>query len=135
MTFSSSSLLNLGGMPLSFSEPRQLGPSLFLPNGEYPVIFIAAIRIIASPVEGPSALFPFHGRPGGELTGLEKATQELRAALDNKEATPKEIKATLDALRKEKKEATRELRKAQRALKETVTIRQEGRLVTIGLID
>lgn len=70
-----------------------------------------------------------------ELSGPEKAVQELQTTLDNTEAKPEEIKAKLTALREAREKAKQELAEAQEALREVVTLRQEAQLVLMGLLD
>lgn len=80
--------------------------------------------------------------PGGdaqaqqqELTPVEKSTQELQTLLDNKDAKPEEIKAKLTAFRDAREKARQELVKAQKELREIVSVRQEAQLVLMGLLN
>ena len=68
-------------------------------------------------------------RPPSEVA---KALQALQTTLENKEAAPEEIKAKLTALREAREKAKQELAKAQDALREIVTQRQEAQLVMMG---
>jgi hypothetical protein len=70
-----------------------------------------------------------------EQTEVEKSTMELRRTLENKEASPEEIKEKLAALRKAQENARQELAKAQQELREELTVRQEAQLVLMGLLD
>jgi peptidoglycan hydrolase CwlO-like protein len=82
------------------------------------------------------------GAPGGdaqaqqqELTPVEKSTQELQTLLDNKDAKPEEIKAKLTTYRDAREKARQELVKAQKELREIVSVRQEAQLVLMGLLN
>jgi len=70
-----------------------------------------------------------------ELTGVEKAVEQLRTALDSEEAKPEELKEKLTALREAREKSKQELAEAQQALRELVTLRQEAQLVLMGLLD
>ena len=70
-----------------------------------------------------------------QLSAVEKAVEELRATLENEQAQPEEIKKKLTALREAREKAKQELDKAQEALREIVTLRQEAQLVLMGLLD
>jgi low affinity Fe/Cu permease len=84
-------------------------------------------------------------RPGGEQqpaeapqrqqSDVEKAMSALQQVLQNKEATPEQIKSALTALRDARAKARDELEKAQKELREVVTVRQEAVCVTMGLLD
>jgi multidrug resistance efflux pump len=84
------------------------------------------------------------GGPGGATAAgdttapqsdVAKAQQALQATLDNQQATADEIKAKLTALREAREKAKQELAKAQEAVRQLVTQRQEARLVMMGLLD
>jgi len=82
----------------------------------------------------------FSRRPGGQgpetpQTPVAKITEELRTALENKEAKPEEIKAKLTALREAKEKAKQELLKAQKDLSKGLNPRQEAQLVLMGILD
>jgi peptidoglycan hydrolase CwlO-like protein len=70
-----------------------------------------------------------------ELTAVEKSTQELQSVLENKEAKPEEIKTKLTAFRDAREKARQELVKAQKELREIVSVRQEAQLVLMGLLN
>ena len=78
-------------------------------------------------------------RPGGdttaEKTDLQKKTEELRATLDNKDSKPDEIKAKLAALREVREKSKTDLAKAQAALKELLTQRQEAEMALQGMLE
>ncbi len=73
--------------------------------------------------------------PQQELTPVEKSTQELQTVLDNKDAKPEEVKVKLTALRNAREKARQELVKAQKELREIVSVRQEAQLVLMGLLN
>ena len=83
------------------------------------------------------ATTPAPARPATqrELTGVEKAVQNVRTTLDNKEATADQIKSALKALREAREKVKEELAKAQGEVRELVTARQEAELVLLGLLD
>jgi len=72
---------------------------------------------------------------GQPQSDVAKATQELRAVLDNKAATADEIKAKLTALREAREKAKQELAKAKDDLRAALTQRQEAQLVLMGILD
>jgi len=92
---------------------------------------------------GLRMLFGRRGRRGGGTAGettqpesaVAKAVRELQQTLENKEATPEQIKAKLTALREAREKAKQELAKARAALQELVTQRQEAVLVLMGMLD
>ncbi|HUO07376.1 MAG TPA: hypothetical protein VM008_03680 [Phycisphaerae bacterium] len=78
------------------------------------------------------------GGPGGgngPTNPVSQAMQELQTVLDNKDATPEQIKSRIDAVRDARKKAADELKKAQDDLRELLTVRQEAVLVENGLLD
>ena len=70
-----------------------------------------------------------------ELSEVDKALQELRAALENQEAKPEDIKNKLTTLREAREKAKQQLDKAQQELRELLSLRQEAQLVVMGLLD
>ena len=82
---------------------------------------------------------PQGDQPGGaqpsQMTAIEKATEQLRAALDEPSSTAPEIKKHIVALREAREKVKKELVAAQQALRKAVNARQEGRLVLMGLLD
>lgn len=67
-------------------------------------------------------------------TPVAKASSDLGKILQDKEAKPEDIKAALTALRDARTKAEAELEKAQKDLKEVVTVKQEAQLVLRGLL-
>ena len=77
------------------------------------------------------------GGPGGDQPQspvVEKA-QDLRAALENKDTSPDQLKAKLQALRDARAKAKEDLTKAQGDLREVLTTRQESVLVMLGMLE
>ena len=70
-----------------------------------------------------------------ERTPIEKATEELQAALEDEGTTPEQIKERLTAYREAREEARKELAKAQEELREVLTLRQEAQLVLMGTLE
>ncbi len=87
--------------------------------------------------------FARRGRPqAGEAAGqqtqqtqVEKAQEDLRTVLENKEAKPEEIKQKLTALREAREKAKQEMAKAQQELREILSVRQEAQMVLMGLLN
>lgn len=79
------------------------------------------------------------GGPGGPAAGpanpVADAARELQTLLENKDATPEQIKAKLTALRDARAKAKEELTKAQTELREVLSVRQEAVLVERGTLD
>lgn len=83
------------------------------------------------------------GGPGGEApasapeptTEIGKAAQALRQVIDNKEAKADEINSALKTYRDARAKSKADLEKAQKDLKEVLTVRQEAVLVTRGLLE
>ena len=66
---------------------------------------------------------------------IQKKTQALRKVLENKDSKAADIKAGLKALREARVKARADLAKAQKGLREVITLRQEGQLVLWRLLD
>ncbi len=66
---------------------------------------------------------------------VAKATQALSAVLDKGDAAPDEIKTALTKLRDIKAKAKTDLEAAQKDLREVLSVRQEARLVMMGMLD
>ncbi|MGN6368713.1 MAG: hypothetical protein ACTHN5_10660 [Phycisphaerae bacterium] len=84
----------------------------------------------------------FGGGPGGQnadnqpaANPVQQAMTDLRNTLDNKDATPEQIKTKIEAVRTARKTAADNLKKAQDDLRELLTVRQEAVLVEQGLLD
>ena len=66
---------------------------------------------------------------------LAAAQRELRATLDNKNASTDDIATKLKAFRDAREKARAELQAAQKALREGLTPRQEAALVLLGMLE
>jgi len=86
-----------------------------------------------APPGGAPAAAP--ATPERTPTAVETAAKDLQTTLDNKSATPDDIKAKLTALRDAKTKAKADLAKAQDDLKELLTARQEAVLVGFGMLE
>ena len=75
------------------------------------------------------------GPMGAGESDVAKAARELAKVLKNKDASPGDIKSAVTALRDAKAKAKIELEKAQKELKELLTIRQEALLIQQGQLD
>jgi hypothetical protein len=90
----------------------------------------------------PGQPAPGGDRPAGEAapatppqSDTAKASDALSKVLENKEAKPEDIKSALQALRDAKAATKAKLEKAQKDLKEIVTVKQEAQLVMMGTLD
>jgi hypothetical protein len=94
---------------------------------------------------GPGGGAPGGGAPGGGRGGggfgadpnnpITLAMTELQAALDNKDTPAPTIAAKMTALRDARAKAQTALAASQKALKEVLTQRQEGTLLTMGYLE
>lgn len=71
----------------------------------------------------------------GELTAVEKATQELQNSLNAEKPDAAQVKTRLTALRQAKEKTKQDLAKAQTELKQGLNINQEATLVLWGYLD
>lgn len=71
----------------------------------------------------------------GPETAVTRAQQALQQTLENKDASPDEIKSKLQALRDARQNAQQQLHSAQGELKELLTQRQEAMLVMMGTLE
>lgn len=69
------------------------------------------------------------------VSAVQKASAELRVLLSGSDATPEQIQAKLTALRTVRQAAEKDLAQARDALKQVVTVKQEARLVLMGLLE
>lgn len=70
-----------------------------------------------------------------ELTEGEKTCEELLALLEDKDSKQEDIEQKIEALRRARENAAKELAKARQGLREVLTARQQARLVLTGLLD
>jgi Spy/CpxP family protein refolding chaperone len=73
--------------------------------------------------------------PATPLNAVQQAMADLRATLDDQNATPEAIKAKLDALRAAKDKALADFKAAQADLKSVLTQRQEAQMVLLSYLD
>jgi len=73
------------------------------------------------------------GQP--EPSEVQKKLQALQELLRNKESSVEEVRLALAAYREAKTKAAAELEKARAELREVVTVKQEARLVALGLLE
>jgi len=66
---------------------------------------------------------------------VQAAMRDLQTTLDNKDATPEQIKSKLEAVRDARKKSDETVKKAQDDLRELLTVRQEAVLVSNGILD
>jgi preprotein translocase subunit SecG len=80
---------------------------------------------------------PMGGQQGaqGQMTELDKATQQLETLLDNDSAKPEDIEKQLTVLRTAREKARKELAAEQQKLQKQVTVRQKAQLVLMGMLD
>lgn len=69
------------------------------------------------------------------MTDGERICEELQMLLQDPEAGPDQITLKLDALRKAREKAKKQLAKAQQELRKVLNFRQQARLVLMGLLD
>jgi hypothetical protein len=74
-------------------------------------------------------------QPAREQSEVQKASAALSEALQNESSTAEDITAKLTALRAAKDAAQKELAAAQAELKKVVNVRQEARLVLMGMLN
>lgn len=76
------------------------------------------------------------GQPAGdrEQTEVQKATEALSEVLEKKDAPADEVNAKLLVLRKAREKSKQDLVKAQKELKDVLTVRQEAKLVLYGML-
>ena len=137
---------NRGGEQFDPAQMRQrmqerMKESLGVTDEEWKVLQpkIDKIQTLLLQVRGGMML----GRRGGSsgataaeaTSDVEKASKALQTALDNKDTKAEEITPKLTALREAREKAKQELTKAQTALREIVTPRQEAQLVLLGILE
>jgi len=88
------------------------------------------------PSQGPRAVGR-RARPDADRapSAMEKTTTELRDLLNDANATSEQIEAKLTALRRARQDAQEELAQARSALREVLIVKQEARLVLLGLLE
>jgi hypothetical protein len=76
-----------------------------------------------------------NANPPADQSPVQKASADLRTALENKDTPADEIAKKLTALREAREKGKAEVAAAQKELKEVLTQRQEAVLVTMGMLD
>ncbi|MBN2183599.1 MAG: hypothetical protein JW715_16945 [Sedimentisphaerales bacterium] len=88
---------------------------------------------------GSSNLMPvqssFQNQPSQRETQGERICRELNELLDNPNSSPEAIRQKMLELQQARANAKRQLAQAQKELREVLTLRQQARLVLIGLLD
>lgn len=85
--------------------------------------------------EGPARQEQSSQAAPSEQTEVQKSTDALQEVLDKSDAGPDEVKAKLLDLRNAKEKTRQELAKTQQELKQVLSVRQEAKLVLLGLLD
>jgi len=81
------------------------------------------------------------GGPGGgqpadaTQSDIGKKAADLQKLLDNKDSKPEDVKAALTAYRDARDKVKAELEKAQKELREVLTVKREARLVLLRVLD
>ena len=140
----------------NFEEFRQrmnerLKASLKATDEEWTVIQPLIEKVQAKQREGMGGRFggrgPGGGGPGaggspqgggdGERRdrGGSPEGQALRAALENENSSPEELKAKLNAVREARKKSAAELAQAREELRGVLSVRQEAALVAAGILE
>lgn len=83
---------------------------------------------------GPGGRGGRGGPQGRELTGVAKIQDELRTLLDGNPSSD-QLKAKLTALRQAREKARQDLAKAQQALKQVLSLKQECQLVVMAILE
>ena len=80
---------------------------------------------------------PMGGRQGaqGQMTELDKATQQMQTLLDNDSVKPEDIEKQLTVLRTARAKVKTQLVAEQQKLQTQVTVRQKAQLVLMGMLD
>jgi hypothetical protein len=84
---------------------------------------------------GPGRRGGAQDRPERELTAVDKAEEQLQTTLEDQSASAETIKNQLKALRNARESAKQQLAKAQEDLRKILNMRQEARLVLMGMLD
>ena len=77
----------------------------------------------------------FQNQSDRRQTKGEKICQELYALLENMNSHPEAIRQKTLELRQARASARKQLAQAQKELREVLTLRQQARLVLMGLLD
>lgn len=74
-------------------------------------------------------------RPERELSPMEQAREKLEKLLDDETAKTVSVKTALDDLRTARQKRADELAAARKELREVCSLKQEGRLVLMGILE
>ena len=116
---------------------EQLGAT----DEEWSVMGPMVENVMAKQMDARGGIFRGMGqrRPGGEQRrfGPEPSQQAeaLRTALDSEESKPEALKSKLEDFRADRKKKEEGLKAAREKLRQVLTLRQEARLVLMGLLD
>jgi Spy/CpxP family protein refolding chaperone len=122
------------------ANPRAMGMMPFgPPGGPGGAVFIGP----GGPPPGGGQVIGGGAPPGGFGPGgpdqnpspVQEKLNDLRETLQNKDSTPEDIKAKVQALRDARAQAKVDLAKAQEDLTSGVTPRQEAVLLSLGYLD
>jgi hypothetical protein len=83
----------------------------------------------------PETKLPDEMTPDDKKTELQKATINLRKLLLDKSTKPQDLQDALKAYRDARAEVKKQLEKAQKALRDLLTVRQEAALVLDGQLE
>jgi hypothetical protein len=75
------------------------------------------------------------GAPEREQSEVEKKTEALQSLLEDENSSASSIKAALEALRQARAKAQQELATARKELREVCSMKQEARLVLMGILE
>jgi Spy/CpxP family protein refolding chaperone len=121
---------------------KRMKESLGVTDDEWKVLQPKIDKVTTLQRESRGNMFRGMGRNrGGDQpapepkTDVEKAMVKLTDTLKNKDAKPEDIKAALTALRDARGKVKEELEKAQKELKEVLTVKQEAQLVANGVLE
>jgi hypothetical protein len=135
--------------PAQFRERRltQIKEQLGATDEEWKVLSPKIEKVMIAQFAGFGGGRGGRGGPGGGGNGggnnadnqpqtpVAKASADLRATLENKDAPADDIKAKLAALRDAREKVKADLQASQKELKEILTQRQEAVLVTNGMLE
>ena len=120
---------------------------LEIPDAEWTVIKPRLSKVMelsrSSRGMGMRAMFGGRGRSNRdgrndnqrEQSAVEKASDALQDTLEKDTPSSDEIKSKLTALRSAREKAKTELLKAQKSLREVLSLKQEAQLVMMGMLD
>jgi DNA repair exonuclease SbcCD ATPase subunit len=119
---------------------KQMQESLGASDDEWKVLEpkIDKIQELAGQVSGGGRMGRIAFGPAGDAADATDAAKKLKALSDllkNKDAKAEEVAAALKDYRDAKAKAKEELEKARKELKELLTVKQEAKLVLMGVLE